>query len=181
MSSNSPTMAGETPAARILLLPRGFRLMTVRCCANGWPLTWSCPSPIRRHCWSEPTGVELDGQRRWAADSSYWLPRDRAAAVGMRHATGNDLQGLGEFESGEMGTEAVVHATAERQHRRGTLAGDVETIGFVVHCRVAVGSGRVGDDDGAGWDADVAEFDVLGGDTDGIENDWEVAHDLLDC
>jgi len=57
-------------------------------------------------------------------------------------------QRFGEFEPGQIGPEAVVHTSAEGQHRRSTLARDVEMIGFVVHFRVAVGGRRVGDDTG---------------------------------
>lgn len=39
--------------------------------------------------------------------------RARAAAVCLRHATGHDLKSFGQFEPGEMGPEAVVHATAD--------------------------------------------------------------------
>jgi hypothetical protein len=84
---------------------------------------------------------------------------------GVRHPPGDDPQGFGEFDSGEVGTEAVVHAAAEGQHRCRAAAGDVETIGVVLHRRVAVGGRGIGEHVHALRDENAAQFDVGGRDT----------------
>src|ERR1700728_3186178 len=85
------------------------------------------------------SGVEFDGQGGGPGDSDDGLPGGGAGAAGVGHATRDDGQGLGEFESGEVCSEAVVTAAAERKHGRRPLAGDVEAVGVVVDGGVAVG------------------------------------------
>ncbi|KZS68389.1 hypothetical protein A4G27_09550 [Mycobacterium kansasii] len=125
------------------------------------------------------SGVEFDGQRCRAADSRDGLPRDGSAAARVRHQPGHDYQRFGEFDSGQMRTQAVVPSTAEGQHRRRTLPGDVETIGFVVDRGVAIGCRGAGDNARARRDADIVEFDVVDGNPHTAESDWEVTDQLL--
>ena len=97
---------------------------------------------------------------------------------GMRRAI--VVKCLGEFDSREVRTEAVVDAAAERQHRRGVFPGDVEAIGIRVHRGVAVGRSGIGDNECACRDPDAGEFDVFDGDAHRGEDDGGVAHRLLD-
>ena len=89
-------------------------------------------------------------------------------------------QGLGEFESGEVCSEAVVNAAAERKHGRRPLAGDVEAVGVVVDGGVAVGGGGVDNHQRAGRYPHAVEFDILGSLAHGGENDRAVTHELVD-
>ena len=110
-------------------------------------------------------GVEFDGKRCGPGEFGRQPPGGRAAAPSTGHPPGDDAQCLAEFDSGQVGTEAVVHAAAEGRYRRGRLAGDVQVVGTVVDGRVAVGGRGVGEDERARRDEDAAEFDVLDGDT----------------
>ena len=97
---------------------------------------------------------------------------------GMRRA--NDRKSFGEFDSREVCTETVLDAAAERQHRRRTLASDVEVVRLIEYSGIAVGGGRVGDNQRAGRDGDAGQFDVLLGDARRREDDRRVAHHLFD-
>ena len=48
------------------------------------------------------------------------------------HPAGEHRQRLGEFDPGQVRTEAVVHSPAERQHGGRLVTGDVEALRFVV-------------------------------------------------
>jgi len=84
--------------------------------------------------------VKCDGQRSRTANPGRGLPRCGAGAPGAGHPPGDDSQGFGELDSGEVGAKAVVRPTTEGQHRCRALPGDVETIGVVVYRRIAVRS-----------------------------------------
>ena len=89
------------------------------------------------------SGVEFDGQGGWSGDSDDGLSGGGAAAVWVGHAARDGGQGWGEFGAGEVCSQAVVNAAAEREHGRRPLAGDVEAVGVVIDGGVAVGGGGV--------------------------------------
>jgi hypothetical protein len=55
------------------------------------------------------------------------LPRRRSDAPWIRQAAGEDLERFGEFASRQVGAEAVVHPSAERQDGWRISEGDVHT------------------------------------------------------
>ncbi len=81
--------------------------------------------------------------------------------LGMRRVM--TVSGLGEFESGEVRSEAVVNAAAERKHGRRPPAGDVEAVGVVVDGGEAVGGGGVDNYLRAGRHPHAAEFEAMAG------------------
>jgi hypothetical protein len=107
--------------------------------------------------------------------SGEWLPRRRTGTPSVRHARRHDRQRLGELKAGQVGAEAVVHATAEGLHRRGTIAGDVEAGRAVVDVGIAVGRGGVCEKQGARRNHDSGEFDVVYGRAEDTERDRRMA------
>jgi hypothetical protein len=89
-------------------------------------------------------------------------------------------RGFGEFEFREVCPQAVVNSAAEAQQGRRVPAGDVEAFGVVIHGGVMVGGGDVGQRSHAGRNVDSSDVDVFGGQAQGGENDWAVAHELVD-
>ena len=79
-----------------------------------------------------------------------------------------------------MGTEAVVHAAAERLDRWGAHAADVETVGVVADRGIPVGRPSVDDDYCAGGDFDAGDFDILDCGAQRDEGDRRMADELLD-
>lgn len=66
---------------------------------------------------SHGSGVEFDGQRCRAADSRDGLPRDGSAAARVRHQPGHSYQRFGEFDSGQMRTQARPGSSAHHRRR----------------------------------------------------------------
>lgn len=96
------------------------------------------------------------------------------------HALRHDGEGFGELKAREVRTEAVVHARAERLHRRGAVAGNVEAVGIVVHGGIPVSRSHIREDQGAGRHYDTGEFDVIDGGAQHRERHRGMPHDLLD-
>lgn len=76
--------------------------------------------------------AKLDGQCRPAADADHRLPRRVSDDSAIRHPAREDFERLGEFQPGQFGADAVVHAAAEGEDRR-RLAGDVKAVGVNDH------------------------------------------------
>jgi Luciferase-like monooxygenase len=76
------------------------------------------------------SGVEFYGHGCWAGDSGDLLPGCGSAAVWVGHAARDDGQGFGEFESGEVRAEAVVHAAAEGEHGRRPVGAPDEIVRY---------------------------------------------------
>ena len=96
------------------------------------------------------------------------------------YPAGQNLQGLGKLQPGQVRAEAVVDAAAEGQDGRRRVAADVEAVGVVVDGRIAVGGKGIDEHHRSGREGDAGEFGVFGDDAQRAAGDRGVAHGLLD-
>ena len=102
------------------------------------------------------------------------------AMRGFSSRRGEDVQRFGDLAPGQVGAQAVVHAAAEGQYRRCSLAGDVDAVRVVVDRRITVGRSGIHHDHRAGGEEVAVELDVLDDQAKGSAGDRRVAHGLLD-
>ena len=108
--------------------------------ALGSGVSRNCPpSDTRNPCrWGGSTrreGGDMGRQRMFDIHACTGECGILAENPGHRHTplfSYFDRQGFSQLEAGQIGSEAVVHTTAERLDRRGTFASDVETIRVLV-------------------------------------------------